>query len=163
MELTYEIKTKSNQDTLFLNGSLDEDSEVILPTLIKKLARKICVINFRGIETVNSCGVRAWINFLRELESSTKVFFEECPPEVVSQINMIPSFQGDAKINSVLANYACEKCDHHKLVRFKGGENMPKMPTSPLEVQKCEKCGEEMEMEELEDEFFSWLEHRKSA
>ena len=40
---------------------------------------------------------------------------------------------------------------------------MPESPSSTLTVQKCEKCGEEMEMEELEDEFFSWLEHTKDT
>ena len=91
MELSYEIKKVSKEETLLLSGSLDEDSEVILPNLLSKLSKKVCVINFRNIQTVNSCGVRAWINFLRELELKASVYFEECPPEVVSQINMIPS------------------------------------------------------------------------
>jgi len=61
------------------------------------------LINFKQVQYMNSCGVRAWINFLRELENNRKIIFEECTPEIMSQINMIPNFKSSAHIRSLYA------------------------------------------------------------
>jgi anti-anti-sigma regulatory factor len=156
MGITLNVEKKGQWDQLVYVGPINEDSEVHLKPMITALGTNV-IINFRKVESVNSCGVRAWINFMREAEKGRKVIFEECTPEIVSQINMIPNFRGSAQVRSVYASYACGKCDHQTLVLFEEGRNLPTSGTAEIPSQKCEKCGTVMEMEELEDEFFAWL------
>ena len=40
-----------------------------------------------------------------------EIIFEQCTPEVVMQINMIPSFKGSAKVKSVYGNFVCDECE----------------------------------------------------
>jgi anti-anti-sigma regulatory factor len=156
MGITLHIEKKGQWEQLLYAGPINEDTEVHLTPIVGQLGPNV-IINFRKVEFVNSCGVRAWINFLREAEKGRKVIFEECTPEIVSQINMIPNFRGSAHIKSVYASYACESCDHQKWELFEEGRNLPGSSDASVPPPKCEKCGAQMEMDELEDEFFAWL------
>lgn len=157
MGITLNIEKKGVWEQLMYVGPINEDTEVHLKPIVNQLGPNV-IFNFRKVEYVNSCGVRAWINFLREVEKNRKIIFEECTPEIVSQINMIPNFRGTAHIKSVYASYACEKCDHQKWQLFEEGRNLPVSAAEGVPPPKCDKCGHVMEMEELEDEFFAWLE-----
>jgi anti-anti-sigma regulatory factor len=157
MEITIQISKADDWDNIIYSGPINEDTEVHLAPLLQNLSSKI-IFNFRKVEYVNSCGVRAWINFLREAEKDRTVIFDECTPEIVSQINMIPNFRSSAHIRSVYASYVCESCEHQHWQLFTEGQNLPKTPEDEIDAPKCEKCGSEMEMEELEDEFFAFLE-----
>lgn len=154
--ITLHIEKRGNWEQLVYSGPINEDAELHLNPIVSQLGPNV-IFNFRKVEYVNSCGVRAWINFLRAAEQGRKVIFEECTPEIVSQINMIPNFRGSAHIKSVYASYACDNCGHHQWHLFEEGRNMPQSSGEELPTPKCEKCGGELEMEELEDEFFAWL------
>lgn len=154
--ITLHLEKRGDWEQLIYAGPINEDTEVHLMPLIKQLGPNV-IFNFRKVEFVNSCGVRAWINFLREVEKGRKVIFEECTPEIVSQINMIPNFRGSAHIKSVYASFACESCDDQKWMLFEEGRNLPASSSVQIPAPKCEKCGGTMEMDELEDEFFAWL------
>ncbi|MCB9228445.1 MAG: hypothetical protein H6618_02450 [Deltaproteobacteria bacterium] len=160
MDLTFQTKKQDDGEYVYFNGEINEDAEVSLAELPKHL-ESTCVFNMKHVTSINSCGVRAWINFLREAEKSRNITFEECPPEIVSQINMIPNFRGKSHIRSVFASYVCENCDSQHLQLFTEGENLPTSPDEEVPEITCQKCGETMEMEELENEFFSWLDHAK--
>lgn len=156
MALNYRIDAQNNWENVFLTGKINEDAEVTLAELKDKV-KADCIFNLKDVDSINSCGVRAWINFIREIEGKRAVVYEECPPEVVSQINMIPNFKGKSQIKSVYASYACEKCNTHKLELFTTGVNMPKSADDKVPEVHCPTCASVMEMEELEDEFFAWL------
>ncbi|MFK7872117.1 MAG: hypothetical protein AB8C84_02955 [Oligoflexales bacterium] len=160
MQLSFLFENESPEvGKVILSGDINEDSEMALGQLKEQLPAKSCTFNFKSVSSINSCGVRAWINFLREAESGRSVTFEECTPEVVSQINMIPNFKGQAKIHSVYAGYFCDSCENHSLQLFQDGTNLPKDMNIDLPDVPCSNCGEVMEMEELEEEFFGWLEN----
>ena len=156
MGLNIRIEKDNDWDVIYFNGDINEDAEVTLADLKSKVTPQ-CIFNMKGVETVNSCGVRAWVNFMRDAEKNTTIVFDECPPEVVSQINMIPNFKGKAKVRSVYGCYICDECDTEKMVLFKEGENLPEDPEEEIDEVICDKCGEGMEMEELEEEFFNWV------
>ncbi|MEN9835465.1 MAG: hypothetical protein RL011_1658 [Pseudomonadota bacterium] len=156
MGITLNIEKKGEWDQLVYVGPINEDSEVHLKPMLSALGANV-IINFRKVESVNSCGVRAWINFMREVAKGRNLIFEECTPEIVCQINMIPNFRGSARVKSVYASYSCAQCDNQTWILFEEGRNLPSSGTDGVSEQKCEKCGMAMEMEELEDEFFAWL------
>ena len=139
MEMTFTIERKGDRDKVNFAGDINEDAEVHLNGIVSALGPKV-TFNLRGVLTVNSCGVRAWINFMREAEKNRDIIFEECTPEIVSQINMIPNFKGSARIKSVYAGYACESCENQQWKLFEDGRNMPKAPDDVIEELKCPKC-----------------------
>lgn len=157
METTFQVETKDDWEKIRIVGSITEDAEVPLGNLRTKISSKV-IFNFRQVSLVNSCGVRAWINFLRDIEKDREIVFEECTPEIISQVNMIPNFRGKSQIRSAYAAYVCPECDHQQKVLFEEGRNLPSSPEEKVADVKCESCGHSpMEMEELEEEYFGWL------
>lgn len=140
-------------------GPINEEAEVHLSTILSKnTVGSKCIINFQQVEFVNSCGVRAWVNFMREFEKNREIIFEKCIPEIVIQINMIPSFKGNAKIKSVFGPYTCPSCGHKQLQLLEDGVDFNTVEKSiTLREVKCEKCNTISELDELEDEFFGFL------
>lgn len=157
MEGTYQITKEGEWERITYVGPINEEAEVHLGK-IKDEAGPKCILNFKQVTYVNSCGVRAWINFLRDFEQSREVIFEECTPEIVMQMNMIPNFRGNAQVKSVYGTYECEDCGANETVLFVEGQNLPSTPQDELPPMKCKKCGsDDMEMDELEEEYFSFL------
>lgn len=156
MDLTYRIEAAGDREKVVFSGNINEDAEVVLATLASQLKDKL-LFNLKNVENINSCGVRAWVNFMRAAKSKS-IVFTECPPEVVSQMNMIPDFKGHAVVQSVYGPYTCEQCGNSQNFLFEKGKSMPNKSTDEVPQPKCPKCRSEMEMDELEEEYFSWLE-----
>ncbi len=156
MALVFQFEAAGEWQRCYLAGIINEDSEVTLTSLGAQLPPKV-VFNFRRVDSINSCGVRAWIGFIRLAAGGREVAFEECTPEIVSQINMIPNFRGNSRVLSVYASYTCGQCNNQRNELYQEGRNLPKSLGSQLEPVKCEKCGGAMEMDEIEDEFFAWI------
>ncbi len=156
MDVVIQIEQKQGWDVMHYVGPINEEAEVHLAQILPRLSNKL-IINFRQVAFINSCGVRGWINFMREVGKGREIVFEECTPETVMQINMIPSFRGSAKVKSVYASYRCENCSHQQGVLFEKDRNLPKASDDDINEQKCPKCGSGMEMEEMEDEFFAFV------
>ena len=140
---------KENMRTVMLRGIIDEDANF---DPLMKLHSPL-VINFSGVTSINSCGVRNWVNLLKDL-SGKEVFYEECPTLIVRQMNMVPSFVGGAKIVSVFAPYVCESCEKElallvKETEFDGGVK---------EAFTCDACKKgEMEFDGRPDQYFAFL------
>jgi anti-anti-sigma regulatory factor len=157
MGISIQIVQKDGWDHVNYHGPIDAEAEVHLSQLLPKLGKQV-VFNFKSVDSVNSCGVRSWINFMRDLQKDQrKVVFEECTGEIVMQINMIPSFKGSATINSVYGCYVCDECGHEEDVLFESGRNLPESPDQELPGMTCSQCGAEMELEEMEEEYFAVL------
>ena len=157
MAINIQILQKDGYDQVNFDGSIDAEAEVHLSELLAKLNDKI-IFNFKSVSSINSCGVRSWINFLRDVEAKNpEIIFEQCTPEVVMQINMIPSFKGSAKVKSVYGNFICDDCGEEKEELFTDGTNLPSGDDIELDSISCPSCGSEMELEEMEDEYFAFL------
>lgn len=157
MSITTQIARNGDWEKLSVFGPINEDAEVHLPKLVSALGKNV-IINFREVASVNSCGVRAWITFMRELEKGREIIFEECTPDIVSQINMIPNFRGKAVIQSVYAGYTCPSCGNAQRHLFVQGKNLPTSASAGAGQVPCGKCGKPTEMDEIEEEFFAWVE-----
>lgn len=147
--------------TVYLVGIMDEDA---LYDEVKEQTGPLC-FNFKEVISLNSIAIRNWVNFINELKGM-RIFYEDCPPLIVRQMNMVPSFKGHAEIRSVQCNYACNKCDAEELVTFDGngkgianGLTESKL-TALLPVGKtCEKCKKgKYEFDESVEEYFAFLE-----
>lgn len=140
-----------------LAGNLNEDSEQIFKSLFPKLEdADTLVFNFKNIKSIRTWGVRAWVNFLRMLEGAERrtIYFAECTPEVIMQINLVPNFQGTAKILSFYVVYYSPATNKQISVLYEMKDLAAK--TIPP-VPNCPDTGVPMLREELEDEYFMFL------
>ena len=136
-----------------LRGEIDENADF---TELKKRLRGPVVFQLAEIRRINSCGVREWVNFVRDLPSVTELTFSHCSPPIVTQLNMIFNFRGNAKVRSFYAPYICEACGHEedKLLdvqsQFPGGKfRAPEFA--------CDQCGAQMEFDDLPERYLSFL------
>lgn len=142
---------KDGRRTVMLKGAIDEDADF---SPILKLKGPL-VFNMRYVTAINSCGVRNWVNFIKGL-SKMEIFYEDCPPLIVRQLNMVPSFVGHAKVLSVFGAYVCDNCDTEKLMlirqeRFQGGVvNIP----DAIDCDSCKKG--EMEFDGHPQQYFAF-------
>jgi len=134
-----------------LKGVIDEDAQF---EAISKLGGPL-IFNFKGLTAINSCGVRNWVNFLKEIQK-TEITFEECPPLIVRQMNMVPSFVGHAKVSSVYVPYVCDNCDTEKLVLVDHSKFVGRDPEI-AEAIPCESCKKgEMELDGHPQQYFAF-------
>ncbi|MBI4404911.1 MAG: hypothetical protein HY537_12155 [Deltaproteobacteria bacterium] len=130
-----------------LQGTIDEDTKF---DDMKNITTPI-IFNFKGVGTINSCGVRSWVNFIKEL-SNLEVTYEDCPPVIVRQLNMIPSFRGHAQVVSVYIPYICASCDTEKMVLVPHDQWGSVNP-----VIMCDNCAkEEMEFDGDPEQYFAF-------
>ena len=150
-QFRFETKPEGDKTRILLKGVIDEDTEF---SALKNLGKSL-IINFKGITSINSCGIRTWVNFIKDLQGTT-VVYEECPALIVRQMNMVPSFVGHASVQSVYVPYVCESCESEKMVLVtsdKFGNGNPQI----AETMKCESCNDgEMELDGNPKQYFSF-------
>ena len=148
---SYDLTEREGFTHVNLMGSIDENTDL---SQLLKLKNSPVVFHFKGITSVNSCGIRTWVNFIKEF-SSGNVTFTECPPLVVRQMNMVPSFLGKATVESVFVPYVCDQCENEQSIlvsisEYKKGTPLP-------ETIPCEKCqSQEMELDGNVKQYFAF-------
>lgn len=151
-KLRIQVHEGENAWVVIFHGAFDEDADF---SGIPK-DRGTLVFNFRGVTRLNSCGIRSWVNALKGL-AGIRVVFVECPPIVVRQMNMVPSFVADAEVQSVIVPFLCGNCDAEKLFLLSG----PALKDARARVtrkQPCMNCLQgELEFEESPDAYFAFL------
>jgi hypothetical protein len=140
--LRYRTEPRNGTTWIALSGHVNEATDF---TPLRKLPGPL-VIDLGEIENINSLGVREWIFFVRECETSgVELTFERCSPLIVNQMSMISNFMGSrSRVKSVLIPYVCLSCNHELDVLLElsaGAEIHPTMP--------CPKCGATMQLDDL--------------
>lgn len=136
-----------------MDGVVDEDSR-LLDQLSDVSGAKL-VLETSRIERLNSCGIRDWVKWIRELERRhNAIHLVACSPVMVMQINSVKNFCGAyGCVVTFEAPYHCEACGAEKreslLPSAIGGELQP--PT-----MLCDGCGEAMEFDDLPATYFSF-------
>jgi hypothetical protein len=140
-----------------LSGRIDEhaafDSLVKAPTPLR--------LNVGGVTAINSPGVRRLLAF--SMAWSPKKFeLYDCTPEFIANVNAIPQLIGspadESQIKTFFVPYSCELCktlqsalfDRDDLVFDAKGEVV-------LLAQRCASCGELMDLDVDEAEYFAFL------
>ena len=154
MSLSWRIKERAGFTTVEFTGEIDENTD--FSELSGRLSGAV-VFHLQNVRRINSCGVREWVNFVRDLPSVTELTFTHCSPAIVTQLNMIYNFRGNATLRSFYAPYICDECDieEEKLIdiasSFKAGE-----PLEPPEFT-CENCSGPLEFDDLPDHYLAFL------
>jgi anti-anti-sigma regulatory factor len=127
---------------LVLAGGIDDHAG--LDKLVAQLGPDV-VIDLGDVRRISSLGVREWVHFMRQL-AGRKVTFRRCSPPVIEQMTSVLGFRGSAKVESVLAPYACAACDATRLEVIRSASEFAADGTPPK--HSCPTCGASMEFDD---------------
>jgi anti-anti-sigma regulatory factor len=152
------INTVEDVSFLKVSGTIDEDNT--LAGSLKKIEGRTVVIDLSGVERINSCGVRDWVNWLNDLESAGKqVVLVRCSPCIVTQINLVHNFTGRGLVKSFFAPYYCGRCDKEQLkllqVEAFAGHANPRAPA--CRADGCQQVHCELAFDDIEASYFAFL------
>jgi len=148
------MKITKSENTYSIEGVIDENSD--FTTFIADDTPEL-IVNFGKVIRINSCGVREWVNALRE--SNNKLIFVECAEVIVEQFNMIPNFLGEGKVESFYAPYICPDCENEEKKLFYVSDfNIDDLENYEPPTFPCEKCESELQFDEDEEEYFIFIE-----
>ena len=85
MSKKFSLGANTVEDVTFLkvSGVVDEDNT--LARSLKKIDGRTVVIDLSGVDRINSCGVRDWVNWLNDLDAKGK---GDAPsPEMARQLS----------------------------------------------------------------------------
>ncbi len=163
MSQKFQAAVHHRDDVTFvkLGGVIDEDNE------LQELGDKIAgggtvVVDLGGIERINSCGVRDWVNWLNGIEAKdANVVLVECSPAIVAQINLVNNFTGNGVVKSFYVPYFCPECDEEKVLLVESAD-MGAPPHEPP-VCRCDECDLVMDFDDMPDSYFAFLNAQSSA
>ena len=135
-------------------GALTEETDL---SYLLKVDRDPLIIDLAAVTRINSCGVREWLDFVRQFEESGRRFIlRRCAPVIVIQINLIYNFVGQSGVvESILAPYLCTSC---------GAESMHLQMLDALRsaetidsVRPCLTCGGSARFADVPELYLSFL------
>ncbi len=151
--LSWPIRERPGMTTVEFVGEIDENAD--FADLRRRLRGPVAFM-LGEVRRINSCGVREWVNFVRDLPHVTELSFSHCSPAIVTQLNMIYNFRGRAKIRSFYAPYVCDTCGREEEqlidVPSQGPGVRPSLPTFA-----CPDCQAAMEFDDLPERYLSFL------
>lgn len=146
-------EVKNIDKVLYLSGRIDETfHEAIITTPDSGEVS----FNLKGIVSINSTGIRAWILLMRKMQGAI-IYFYECPRIFIDQANMVKGvLTENAKIMSFYVPYYNDKNGTEKNILFVLNHQYTANKLMPLEKVLDEK-GDEMEMDVLESKYFKFI------
>jgi hypothetical protein len=154
--LSWQVEAGGERLRVQLRGEINENADF---TELGRQLRGNVTLLLDGITRINSCGVREWVNFVRDLQVDSLVF-SRCSPAVVMQLNAIYNFRGPAQVESFLAPYVCETChvDEYKLLQT--AAHFPEPVPQHVPAFRCPRCGSLMAFDELPERYLAFLGER---
>src|SRR6266571_3360514 len=151
--LSWRIKERPGATVVEFFGEIDENADF---AELRRRLKGAVLFHLAEVRRINSCGVREWVNFVRDLAGvGGELSFVACSPAIVTQLNMIYNFRGPAKIVSFLAPYVCAACDseEEKLLDVKA--HFPGRSREPPDFT-CPRCSGTMELDDLPERYLAF-------
>lgn len=146
------LNISNGEATIDLKGMMDEDMDLSKASQVNE---KTLIFNFSGVEGINSCGIRDWIEFLGKINGVEKIIYEQCPQVIIEQMNMVKGFVPDkAEINSFYAPFFCESCDNEEKVLLKASDIKANGVPEDL---PCSKCKNPLEFDAIPNQYFHFI------
>lgn len=145
---------------LTFEGPIDEEAS--LPEVAKDVAE--LTIDLQFVKSINSYGIREWLNWIKPISERTKIEFINCPKSIVLQFNTVEGFlPAHATVASFYVPYFCETCDRDRVILFTIGKEVKKGPSGWTKEYQIQADGEckvkpcEMEIDVTESKYFGFL------
>ncbi len=152
--LSWRVKERPGYTDVEFYGEIDENADF---AELRRRLRGPVTFHLAEVRRINSCGVREWVNFVRDLPQVTELTFSHCSPAIVTQLNMIYNFRGAASVRSFFAPYICENCNREEEKLLDVETYFPNRQIDRVPDFSCEKCGQAMEFDDLPERYLSFL------
>ncbi|MBC7661607.1 MAG: hypothetical protein H7249_18065 [Chitinophagaceae bacterium] len=137
--LTYTLREHNHVLTIDFRGGVDEKAPATLTPLLARLSAKVITLNMEAVEYFNSLGIKAWAHFVKPLVQGRKVTYENCPPDFINQVNMMPLLADSIPILSFSSEFVCPNCNHGQREQFDATEDK-KVLLAQFEQKICSEC-----------------------
>ena len=146
----WSIEEAQSTTTIRLQGALDEN--VVHDELAQTITQPV-VFDLEELGTINSVGVREWVQFVDRIADFGPHELVRCSPAFVFQLNLIYNFLGNARVQSVIAPYVCDSCKIERNIEVdtRAGSNtvLPKLA--------CKTCDGPLSFDGIESRYFLFL------
>jgi anti-anti-sigma regulatory factor len=134
-------------------GSIDETTDFMAAVGVPEIP---LVIDCKGVERINSVGVKNWIRYFNLLaEKKVRVHLEKVPPALVEQLNVVRNFHCGAEILSIMLPFKCGSCKTSLFAAIKTQE-VAKL-AMPIPPTKCVKCGAAAAFDDIPEEYLEFV------
>ena len=145
---------KGNVLVVRISGSIEEN--VNFDQLIGTPAQEMH-INCKEIPRINSVGVKAWIKYFTSAQQKgSKLKFTDCSTAIVEQVNLISNFVCGGVVESIYVPFSCTNCRGELIGLFRVAD-LQKLKLKLPEL-KCSKCGGKAVFDDIEEEYFGFME-----
>jgi ABC-type transporter Mla MlaB component len=159
-DLRHNQEMNGTTTILHLAGVIDED--VVFPVM-SALPGDLNV-DLANVSSINSVGIREWLNWIRPLAEKSKVTLQNCPKSLVLQMNMVEGFlPKNGQVVSFYVPYYCETCDREHNVLFEMGKHVVvqggnyKINFDVKTAGLCTSAECDIEMDASESKYFQFL------
>ena len=134
-----------------LRGDFTEATrfDELLPAMVGRV-----VFDMAQVTYMNSLGVRAWCEFLRQARIQGYEF-HACSIPFVLQASMVRDVIGRGTVTSFFAPFHCIGCDHQEERLLQSAAILASNLEPP--VFKCPNCGGPLEFDDLPERYFAFL------
>ena len=162
MTVELRVTREDLEDVLMVTfkGVLDESTYLgkIFDTDKKKIS-----IDTKDVVRINSCGIREWVNAIKDIPSDRQIEFVNTSMPMVKQFNMITNFGGQGKVLSFNAPYYCPKCNEQFKKMIVINDHLESLLDYKAPDFVCSGCGSKLEFDDLEDRYFQFIIRQESA
>jgi len=161
MTMHWIVENLSDGSRIFLSGAITEESD-FRPLVALGSAGRL-ILDLADVDEINSCGVREWIHFVRNLaERSPGYELARCSPAIVRQLNAVSNFRGNGKVGSVMLPYFCASCggEQFRLLALEHEDHVGPVITDRV---PCGQCGADAEFDDLPDSYLGFATQRNGG
>ncbi|MBA2544488.1 MAG: PilZ domain-containing protein [Deltaproteobacteria bacterium] len=148
----WQVIKNSDHSRVVLRGDFTEATrfDELLPAMVGRV-----VFDTAQVTYMNSLGVRAWCEFLRQARIQGYEF-HACSVPFILQASMVRDVIGRGTVTSFFAPFHCIGCDHQEERLLQSAAILASNLEPP--AFKCPSCGGALEFDDLPERYFAFLE-----
>jgi len=147
----WQVVKDGERTRVVLRGDFTEATrfDELLPAMVGRV-----VFDMAQVTYMNSLGVRAWCEFLRQARIQGYEF-HACSVPFILQASMVRDVIGRGTVTSFFAAFHCIGCDHQEERLLQTAAILAANLEPP--VFKCPSCGGALEFDDLPERYFAFL------
>lgn len=148
----WQVVKDGERTRVVLRGDFTEATrfDELMPAMVGRV-----VFDMAQVTYMNSLGVRAWCEFLRQARIQGYEF-HACSVPFILQASMVRDVIGRGTVTSFFAPFHCIGCDHQEERLLQSAAILASSLEPP--VFKCPSCGGALEFDDLPERYFAFLE-----
>ena len=136
-------------------GIVDENFDA--RACAKGLAGQL-IVSLAEIRRITSFGIRQWMDFIQHASATcSAIYFVECAPRIVDQLNMVDSFAGKATVVSFYAPFRCTQCGEESQTLVQVDQSRELLASRRISADPCPKDGASQTFDDDPDVFLSFI------